>query len=152
MTISVIVGTSCWRKPEDKVCLLHSGMGPLWWCGWRWVVLPKQIKSPLNVQTCKDCEGLEAGMFSISCLLPLLCVLAVGGDASLVRGCLPSQCEKRCYHVSPVWHGNPAGDRDQQSPAQAQAQAGHPGNHVINQPLCPSHLKDGKETHPALNT
>lgn len=32
----------------------------------------------------------------------LFCVSAVGRDASLVCGCLPSKCEKWCYHVSLV--------------------------------------------------
>lgn len=84
ITISVIVGMSCWRKPEDKVCLLPSGMGQLWLCGWRSVVLPKQIIAPpLSVQTCKEFKVLEPGMFCSSCSRLFLVCFSCG------LGCQP---------------------------------------------------------------
>lgn len=76
----------------------------------------------------------------------LFLCLALGWDACLVCGCLPSKRQEWCHHVSPVRHRDPAGDRHQQPSAQAEAAAGHPGDYVTNQPFCPTHIQDGKFT------
>lgn len=68
---------------------------------------------------------------------------ALGGDAGLVRGRLPGQCEKRGHHVRPVGHGDPAGDRHQQPSAPAEAAPRHPGDHVPDQPVGAPHVQDG---------
>lgn len=74
-------------------------------------------------------------------LCPVLA--ALGGDAGLVRCCLPSQREERSHNVSPVRHRDPAGDRHQQRAASPEAASGHPGDGLAHQPLGTTHLADG---------
>lgn len=130
-----LIGTSCWKRPAGRVCLSHSGMGPRWWYGWRYVLF-----------TCCF-MGTHCGISHLpNGLTFLFLCLALGWDACLVCGCLPSKCQEWCHHVSPVRHRDPAGDRHQQPSAQAEAAAGHPGDYVTNQPFCPTHIQDGKFT------
>lgn len=68
--------------------------------------------------------------------------VALGGDACLVCGGLPGQCQEWRHHVRLVGHGDPAGDRHQQCPAQAQAPPGHPGDGVTDEPLSSTYLQD----------
>lgn len=65
-----------------------------------------------------------------------ICVFkAVARDASMVRRSLSCQRKKRCYHVSPVGHGDPERDRHQQSSAPPQTALGHPGDGLAHQPF-----------------
>lgn len=68
---------------------------------------------------------------------------AVGGDASLVRGCVSGQCEERSHHVGPVRHRDSTGDRHQQPSTSPETSLGHSGNHVTDQPVGAAHLQNG---------
>lgn len=116
-----LIGMSCWRRPAGKVCLSHSGMGPRWWCGWRCVLF-----------TCCIMRTHEGFSHLPHVLAFLFLCLALGWDACMVCGCLPSKRQEWRHHVGPVRHRDPAGDWHQQPPAQAEAAAGHPGDHVTD--------------------
>lgn len=70
---------------------------------------------------------------------------AVGGHACLVCGSLSCQCEEWSHHVSPVRHRDPEGDWHQQPFAPTQTAPGHPGDGLPHQPLCTTHLQNGKK-------
>ncbi|KAL0195880.1 hypothetical protein M9458_009452, partial [Cirrhinus mrigala] len=56
-------------------------------------------------------------------------------DASVVCRSLSCQRKKRRYHVGPVGHRDPEGDRHQQSSAPPQTTPGHPGDGLAHQPF-----------------
>lgn len=71
---------------------------------------------------------------------------AVGGYAGVVCSSVSCQREERSHYVRSVRHRDPEGDWDQQPTAPTQTPTGHPRNGVPHQPLCATHLQNGKYT------